>query len=114
MVTAAVSLAITQANVAHLIGKEGEAYADLDNVPPDSVRRPVSVLALSASLGLPYETTRRHVEILIRAGQCVRVKGGVITPADVVNQPLNREMLKTNLTNLRRLFRGLKAAGIDL
>src|SRR5258705_13178857 len=73
--TTLVALAIVQTNVGHLdaTGESGP--------PPDPVRRPVSVLALSGALGLTYETTRRHVAKLIETGVCVRVKGGVIMPA---------------------------------
>lgn len=111
MLTGLVSLALTQANVAHLMA-DGR-YADLDDLPPDAERRPVSVLALAASLGLPYETTRRHVEALIRAGHCVRVKGGVITPAVALDTELHRELLIANLANLRRLARELRTVGME-
>lgn len=111
LLTGLVSLALTQANVAHLMTKGG--YTEIDDIPPDAERRPVSVLSLAASLGLPYETTRRHVEILIRGGHCVRVKGGVITPASALDTALHREFLAANLANLRRLYRGLHALGLD-
>jgi hypothetical protein len=109
-----VSLAITQANVAHLVGDEGRPYKDLEALPPDEVRRPVSVLSVAQSLGLPYETTRRHVETLIRMGRCQRVRGGVIVPAAAFDTPRHRELLAVNLANLRRLYRGLRAVDVDL
>lgn len=60
-----------------------ETFASSSGVPPDTMRQPVSVYALSKSLGLPYETTRRYVASLIEDGLCVRVgkRGGVIVPA---------------------------------
>jgi hypothetical protein len=79
LLTGLVSLARVQANVAHLDRLAG-GFAGIDTAPPDELRRPVSVLALSSSLGLPYETIRRHVAKMVAAGQCVRVKGGVVAP----------------------------------
>jgi hypothetical protein len=113
LLTGLVNLALVQANVGHL-DRMGSGFNSLDSIPPDEVRRPVSVLALSASLGLPYETTRRHVAKMVETGQCLRVKGGVIAPTAAVDDPRRAEMLEQNLINLRRLYRNLKAAGVAL
>ncbi|THD61879.1 hypothetical protein [Phenylobacterium sp.] len=113
LLTGLVNLALVQANVSHL-DRVSSGFDSLDSPPPDEVRRPVSILALSANLGLPYETTRRHVAKMVETGQCVRVKGGVIAPTAAVADPRRSEMLEVNLTNLRRLYRNLRAAGISL
>lgn len=113
LLTGLVNLALVQANVGHL-DPTGSKFDSLDAIPPDEMRRPVSVLALSASLGLPYETTRRHVAKMVETGQCLRVKGGVIAPTAAVDDPRRTEMLEQNLINLRRLYRNLKAAGVAL
>lgn len=112
VLTALISLAIVQANTTHLEGSG--AYRDLEDLPPDHVRRPVSVLAIANSLGLPYETTRRHIEKMIQSGQATRVDGGVIVPRAALDSPRHRERLQANLVNLRRLVRGLAAAGLNL
>jgi hypothetical protein len=116
LVTALVFLAIVSANVSHLNadGPDGPLHADSDDVPPDEARKPVSVMALSGSLGLPYETARRHVAKLLKSGQCVRVAGGLIVPAKVLLGERHTEVMRANLTNLRRLFRALNKAGVDL
>ena len=116
LVTALVFLAIVSANVSHLNadGPEGPLHVDSDDVPPDEARKPVSVLALAGSLDLPYETTRRHVAKLLKSGQCVRVAGGLIVPAKVLLGERHTEAMRANLTNLRRLFRALNKAGVDL
>ena len=114
LLTGLVNLALVQANVAHL-DRASAGFTGLDSVPPDELRRPVSVLALSASIGLPYETTRRHVAKMVKTGQCLRVKGGVIVPAAVVEEDARRsEMLEQNMINLRRLYRNLRNAGVPL
>lgn len=113
LLTGLVNLAIVQANVAHL-DRVSSGFDAIDKAPPDEARRPVSVLALSSMLGLPYETTRRHVAKMLATGQCVRAKGGIMVPTAIVEDRRRSEMLEANLVNLRRLVRGLRSAGIDL
>jgi hypothetical protein len=88
-------------------------YASIENIPPDSVRRPVSILAVAGSLGMPYETTRRHVNRLLKEGRCVKVKGGVIFPASRVGSPASNAAVMSNMANVRRFYRTLKRAGVE-
>jgi hypothetical protein len=113
LMPALLSLAIVQANVAHLsAGASDGGFDGIDQIPPDAMRRPVSILALSTGIGVPYETTRRQVSKMIAAGQCKRVKGGVIVPTEVLDTPLHDELLREHLLVLRRLVRNLRAAGV--
>lgn len=67
-------------------------YGELDGVPPDELRKPVSVFAVSAALRIPYETTRRYANKLVEKGLCVRVgRQGLIVPSEVFRRP---EMLR--------------------
>ena len=115
LMTGIVGQAIIAANTAHLDNAADPArrYAGRD-LPPDEMRRPVSVLALSASLGLPFETTRRHVGKLVSAGACRRVRGGVIVPAAVLDNPKFLEAAETNLTHVLQFVRGLRRLGLHL
>jgi DNA-binding transcriptional ArsR family regulator len=88
-------------------------FTSLEDVPPDDVRRPISVLAVAGSLGMPYETVRRHVKRLVKAGRCVRVKGGVIAPVARLQRPETDAAILNNMANLRRLYRALKRAGVE-
>ena len=113
--TGLIWLAIVQANIGHIDqAGQGRRFQDGQSPPPDELRRPVSVLALSASLGLPYETMRRHVAKLVASELCVRVKGGVLVPSGVLSSAKHGELMDRNLINLRRLSRGLMAAGVKL
>jgi DNA-binding transcriptional ArsR family regulator len=69
--------AIWTANVKHVTNT---AAAGDRGILQDSQRMPVSALAMSRSLRLPYETVRRHADALLKEGQCVRVgrKGLVV------------------------------------
>ncbi len=107
--------ALWTTNVRHLINTSANlTYGSIDVVPPDEVRRPVSVLALSNSLRLPYETVRRYVDILIKEGLCVRVSGhGVMVPASAF---LNADVahIRAQLANVRRFVGELRRCGVDL
>ena len=78
--------AIVVANVQHITRSAVRTwrYAGLDEIPPDSERRPVSILSLSQSLRKPFETTRAHVNALVRDGLCIKTATGVIVPSEVL------------------------------
>lgn len=89
-ITAVVLSAIGFANVRNVTLDPDLAavYAGLSTPPPsDAERRPVSVNAISKSLMLPYETTRRHVQTLLDQGLLRKVAGGLIVPAEAVDRP---------------------------
>ena len=102
--------AIWTANVKHVINT---ATAATQAVLPDDQRRPVSILAISHSLRLPYETVRRHAVALEKAGVCRRVgRKGMIVPASehlklAAGTVQAHGMLTGLLAELRRA--GLKA-----
>ncbi len=71
--------AIWTANVKHVTNTTPAAT---QAVLADEQRLPVSVLAISSSLRLPYETVRRHANGLLKDGICIRAaRGGLVVPA---------------------------------
>ena len=110
-----VAQAIVTANTAHLdtLMGEGWRYAGIDQPPPDEVRRPVSVSAIARSLGVPYETLRRHVWRLIEAGVCVRVEGGLIAPTTALETPAATRAMLANVRYVRNFVDILRALGFD-
>ena len=108
--------AVVMANVGYLdqTHPDGAHYRSTGDPVPDELRRPVSVLAVSQSLGLSYETTRRYVKKLMAAGYCVKVNGGLIVPARATQGETQYKLMQANFANLRRLFKALKAVGVDL
>ena len=102
------------ANTAHLDqADQGIRFAGIDSPPPDELRRPVSVLAISEGLGLSFETTRRHVSRLIAKGRCVRVKKGVMAPQASIEGDIIQDMRRANLANVRRMMRELRRIGLE-
>lgn len=116
IVDAIICQAIIAANTGHL----NDTRDPLDEapgsagLPADGARKPISILALAGSLGLPFETTRRHVNRLIEIGSCQRVKGGVIVPAGALADPRFLQAAETNLAYVMRFVRGLKRAGLAI
>ena len=115
LVKGLIFIAVVQANTQHIIADEAmsQAYSEAGDRVPDEARRPVSVHALSVSLGIPYETTRRYVNKLLSDGYCVRVRRGLIVPAEVLAQPDMISALKRNFANLQRLVAGLRRGGLE-
>jgi len=89
-------------------------YAHQDDLPPPEARRPVSILSLSNAFGLPYETTRRHVNHLVDAGIAQKVRKGVVVPESAGLSAELSDLRRSNLSNLQRLFRNLRKAGVDI
>jgi hypothetical protein len=115
LLTGIIFQAIIAANTAHLEQTgEGARHAGNDSVPPDDLRKPVSVLGVSGALGLPFETTRRHVNRLLASGRCKRVRGGVIVPQSTLQAPAMSSAASHNLANVKRFVREMKRAGVVL
>lgn len=81
---------VMRANVRELMTDPEAAwrYAGQDEPPPDALRRPISVRALSNELNLPFETTRRHVASMADRGWLTSIPGqGVIGSTAVITNP---------------------------
>jgi hypothetical protein len=104
------------ANVQHLTSSSANmTYGAFNNIPPDGLRRPVSVLSISQSLRIPYETTRRCVHQMLDEKTCIRVGNeGLIVPAAVHLASGRTEVIIQQSANLRRYLGDLKRAGLDL
>lgn len=104
---------IIVANTAYLDVRSGEGrrYAGLRQNLPDKLRRPISVAHLAEALGSPLETKRRHVQGLIDAGLCVRVRGGLIVPGAVLETPAAVCAMLTNVGYARRFVHDLRLIG---
>jgi len=78
--------AIWTANVKHVTNTPRAAASSMLS---DALRQPVSVLAISRSLRLPYETVRRHADGLVCEGLCRRAgRHGVFVPAQMLERTM--------------------------
>ncbi len=115
LVRGIIFLGIIQANVQTLNSDLDLSlrYAGVETIPPDALRRPISVYALAQSLDLPYETTRRYVQKLIEDGRCAREASGIVAPSQVLAQPAMIAALERNHANLGAFVESLLSDGID-
>jgi hypothetical protein len=110
-----IALGIFAANAGHLdVRGEDPSIVGPDGVLHDEERRPISVSRLAKSLGLPFETTRQHVNQLIDAGICIRVNGGVVVPKATMQRPELVAGVMGHLDAVRQLVRDLQAVGLDV
>lgn len=115
LIKALVYTAMWTANVKHITHSSASLqYAAFDSVVPDDVRQPVSVMALSNALRIPYETVRRHVHALLKDGRCARIdRKGFIVPAAVIGAEDHRAAMRANYPSVLRFLADLKRVGFD-
>ncbi|HEY2419088.1 MAG TPA: hypothetical protein VGH84_14285 [Steroidobacteraceae bacterium] len=116
LVKALVYTAMWTANVRHITHSvaANQQFAAFDSVPPDEMRQPVSVMAISNALRIPYETVRRYVHTLLNEGRCVRVdRKGFIVPAAVIGSVAHRNTMRASYPSLLRFVTELRRAGFD-
>ena len=107
-------LAITQANLTP-INRDPvlqRLYATIDQPPPDALRRPVSMNALSSSLGIPFETVRRRVTLLAKDGVVDVTSTGVYLPQATVSSPFYRIALEVTYRLVGSLYHRLRDLGL--
>lgn len=114
LVTALTFLAITRSNVRELATDPTSAlaFAGLDTVPPDDLRRAVSVYAVARELGMPYETIRRHVRKLRNAGIVESGPDGLTAPSRVFASEGMIKAVEDNWLVARALISEAAAAGL--
>jgi hypothetical protein len=103
------------ANVQHVsASNDNLRFGGLEDAVPDMMRRPATVNAISASLKLPYETTRRYINELVRSGAAIRTNGrGVIVPAERMMRPDHIEAALKTYNDISLSIADLHRAGFD-
>lgn len=98
-------------NCSHLRGGQ---YGDVDEVPPDHERRPLTVRQVADSLDLPYETVRRRFVEMLEKGMAQRIgREGFIVPQSALAKPEVLNGLKRSHQSLARFLKELKAIGVE-
>lgn len=103
---------IWSANTQHLLGAK-DRYAQLNDIPPDSQRRPISQDGLARMLCMPDDIIARYVDRLTEEGLAERVGDGLVVPSAVFTRP---EMLDRNnelYTRVLSLVSALRGAGFS-
>jgi hypothetical protein len=104
-----VFVAVAQASTQHLRRTPGYIEEIARGLFPDDLRRPISISSLARSLGIPVETTRRHVIKLVDLGYARRSEtGGVLVTADILARPEIQALAAVNAANMEQLIEGLR------
>jgi hypothetical protein len=106
-----IMVAINDANVRHL-NHPAQGYNSSKEIPPNEERKAVSVYVIARELGLSYETTRRHVQKLIKAGKLERSEAGVILPARVLGLPETMTLNNRTYNTTRKMVDQLREVGM--
>ncbi len=102
--------AIWTANVKHITNTAPAAHR---GILGDEHRLAVTVLAISDSLRLPYETVRRHADLLVKEGRCVRAgRQGLMILAGTFREMTAEAILVHDL--MMGLVTELRAAGVKV
>jgi DNA-binding transcriptional ArsR family regulator len=114
LLDALILVTVVQANVASLTREPDQAltYADYDAVPPDVLRRRVSISAIANSLRLPYETVRRRVGRMAEWGAIVVERDGIFVPGALLHSPLHRSGLDLSYERTRTYYFRLRELGL--
>jgi hypothetical protein len=107
LLDALICLAVVRGNLAQFLGDESfeRAFGALDTVPPDEMRRPVTIRGLADFLDFPYETVRRNVLRLTEKGLLEKRAGGYVVPVEVARLETWNEIIRDNTINVERLVR---------
>ncbi|HEY0648603.1 hypothetical protein [Phenylobacterium sp.] len=105
---------IIASNVAPLTQDPGLqlAYADLASPAPAEMRRPVSVNAVAQSMRIPFETARRRVRRMEKAGILEVTARGVTVPQSILQRPDFIEGILQRHDRIGQFYRELCAAGV--
>lgn len=72
-------------------------------------QRPVSVMSVASSIGVPYETTRRYVNLLVSQGLCERMgRSGVVVRQEGLMTPAMLTAYQETVTSFNRLATALR------
>lgn len=99
-------------NSAILFAATARACGPFDQAP--GRKRPVSINALSASIGRPFETTRRHANALIEEGLLDRTSTGLTVTVEALVEPRIARFTDSCHDLLVRLIDDLAGSGFVL
>ena len=104
-----IEAAVLEANVSAFVDglvRSGDLTA-LEGPVPAEAMRAISVNAVSASLGLPFETVRRRAGALVKAGRLVRDRAGLRVAPEWMTRPKARRQSELRYARLQRLHRDI-------
>jgi hypothetical protein len=106
--------AVWTANVENLSPKPALRYTELNDIPPDSLRTPITLSELTDRLSLPRATVAVYVRDYLDNGWLKEVDGGLIVPSEVIARLDQMESLNTAYERAHIMMGRLLEAGLTL
>jgi hypothetical protein len=103
---------IISSNVAPLTQDAGLQLTYASSPAPAEARRPVSVNAVAQSMRIPFETARRRIHRMEKAGILEVSARGVLVPQSILLRPDFIEGIGLRHERVGRFYRDLGAAGV--
>ena len=104
---------IWTANVARLSPRPALRYADVRDIPPDSLRLPICEEDLARNLCLPRSIVTVYVRELINAEMVEATESGLVVPAAVVARMASIESLNITYARAQQMAERLRDAGLS-
>lgn len=103
---------IIASNVAPLTQDASLQLTYASSPAPPEARRPVSVNAVAQSMRIPFETARRRIRAMEKAGILEVSARGVVAPPSILQRPDFIEGIVQRHERVGRFYRDLAAAGV--
>lgn len=103
LIDALIMVTVSHANVAPITRDPDlqRRYATYADVPPDELRRPISINAVAQSLDMPFETVRRRIMKMALVGVFKSTKQGVYVPTTLVTGKQHRQAVEGGYARIR-------------
>lgn len=110
---ALIAATLVQCNSAPIAGDVAlqRRFGAFETPAPEDMRRPISINAIAASLGLPFETVRRRVKRMIASGMCEVVPDGILLRQASLTSEEHRGAYDHAYELVRGLYIRFKRAG---
>lgn len=110
---ALILMTLVQCNSAPIAGDVAlqRRYGAFETPAPEELRRAISVNAIAASLGLPFETVRRRTKRLVADGVCEVCPEGILLRQAPLTSERHRHALETAYEQARTLYLRFRRAG---
>jgi hypothetical protein len=106
--------AVWTANVEHLTPKPALRYTELNDIPPDSLRTPITLTELTERLCLPRATVAVYVKDYLDNGWLQEADGGLIVPSAVIARLDNLDALNVAYDRAQTMMERLREAGLEV
>lgn len=115
LIDALIVCTVSHANVVPIV-RDPELqrrYAIFADVPPDELRRPISINAVAQSLDMPFETVRRRIVKMSLVGVFRTAKQGVYVPTAFCVGAAHRMTMEGGYARARALYVEARRLNLD-